>query len=269
MTRALGPKKIKSAQRALEVLEYFQRERGEATVMEIARAMGYPQSSTSELLSCLVALGYLKHNRAARCYEPTARVAVLGAWVQPSLFRDGRLLSLMDHIADEAEAVAVLGQRLDLNVQILHAVAAKTAGIAPPGVGSQKPLPHSAMGRVMLAAMDRGHVRKLMHRHNADSAEDRRVIVESLCAECDGIDAVGYADSPDHNAHMIAMLLPSADGQEALALGLRVTSRQWHERGDHFVQLLRGAIARLAGGKSAQEVPAHHTDEPASKHAAH
>ena len=51
MGRALDPKKIKSAQRVLEVLEYFTHDREEATVMDIARAMGYPQSSTSELLS--------------------------------------------------------------------------------------------------------------------------------------------------------------------------------------------------------------------------
>ena len=96
MARSLDPKKIKSARRALEVLEYFQGDRTEATVMDIARSMGYPQSSTSELLSCLVALGYLTRNRAARTYKPTARVAVLGARVQPKLFRDGRLLGKTD-----------------------------------------------------------------------------------------------------------------------------------------------------------------------------
>ena len=122
MTRSLDPKKIKSAQRALEVLEYFQGGRSEATVMDIARSMGYPQSSTSELLGCLVALGYLTRDRSARTYRPTARVAVLGAWVQPNLFREGRLLPLMDDLAHEVSAAVVLGNRVGLNIQYIHAV---------------------------------------------------------------------------------------------------------------------------------------------------
>src|SRR4051812_41901306 len=104
MGRALDPKKIKSAQRVLEVLEFFNGERQEGTVMDIARAYDYPQSSTSELLSCLVALGYLRRDAYARTYKPAARVAVLGAWTQPSLFRKGALLPLMDELAEEAGA---------------------------------------------------------------------------------------------------------------------------------------------------------------------
>ena len=101
MFRSLSPKKIKSAERVLEVLRYFNADREEATVMDIAREMGYPQSSTSELLRCLVMLGYLHRDRYARTYRPTARVALLGAWVQPKLFRRGHLLPMLDRLAEE------------------------------------------------------------------------------------------------------------------------------------------------------------------------
>ena len=119
MARALDPKKVKSAQRVLEILEYFNAERQEGTVMDIARSCGYPQSSTSELLSCLVFLGYLRRDLYARTYKPSARVAVLGAWVQPHLFRKGNLLPLIDELAADSQATVVLASTVGVEVMTL------------------------------------------------------------------------------------------------------------------------------------------------------
>jgi DNA-binding IclR family transcriptional regulator len=241
----LDPKKIKSARRALEVLEYFQGDRSEATVMDIARSMGYPQSSTSELLSCLVALGYLTRDRAARTYRPTARVAVLGARVQPRLFRDGHLLPMMDELAKETGATVVLGNRVGLDVQYIHAA-------SPPGSelrvaeGASAPIAHSAMGRAMLAAMDRNYVRKLLHRVNAESAPDMRVPFEKMAQDCDEAVAQGYAVASERGGRMIAMLLSHGPADEGLALGMLLTDAQYEARRDYFVQVLRGAVARLS-----------------------
>src|SRR5262245_9190868 len=122
MARTLDPKKIKSAQRVLEVLEYFNSERQRGTVMDIARTYGYPQSSTSELLSCLVALGYLRLDLRARTYRPSARVAMLGSWVQPDLFRHGAALTLMDELAGDVGATVMLASRVGLAAQVFQVV---------------------------------------------------------------------------------------------------------------------------------------------------
>jgi DNA-binding IclR family transcriptional regulator len=241
----LDPKKIKSARRALEVLEYFQGERTEATVMDIARSMGYPQSSTSELLSCLVALGYLTRNRSARTYRPTARVAVLGARVQPSLFRDGRVLSTMDELAHEAAATVVLGNRVGLEIQYIHTVSSPETELRI-AEGATAPLAHSAMGKAALAAMDRGYMRKLMHRMNAESAPEMRIPFETMTQECDETSAQGYAVASERGGRMIAMLLSPGGPEEGVALGLLLTEEQYETRREYFVQALRGAVARLA-----------------------
>lgn len=245
MARSLDPKKIKSAQRALEVLEYFQGGRSQATVMDIARSMGYPQSSTSELLSCLVALGYLTRDRSARTYRPTARVAVLGAWVQPNLFREGRLLPTMDELAEEAGAAVVLGNRVGLEIQYIHAVTPVGVEVRV-GEGASASLTHSAMGKAVLAAMDRNYMRKLMHRLNAESEADQRVPFETATHDCDETNAQGYASAEEHGGRMIAMLLSPGGADEGLALGMLLTQDQYDARCEYFVQLLRGAVARLA-----------------------
>ncbi|MGD9980119.1 MAG: IclR family transcriptional regulator [Hyphomonadaceae bacterium] len=245
MARSLDPKKIKSARRALEVLEYFQGDRTEATVMDIARSMGYPQSSTSELLSCLVALGYLTRNRAARTYRPTARVAVLGARVQPRLFRDGRLLSTMDELASETGATVVLGNRVGLDVQYIHCSSPADSDLSV-AEGASAPLAHSAMGKAALAAMDRNYMRKLMHRVNAESAEGMRVPFETIAHECDEASSRGYATANEQGGRMIAMLVSQGGPEEGLALALLLTEEQHDSRREYFVQALRGAVARLA-----------------------
>src|SRR6185312_9132731 len=99
--RTLFPKKVKSAERVLEVLRYFNADRQEATVMDIAREMGYPQSSTSELLQCL---------------------ALLGAWVQPRLFRRGHLLPMLDRLAEETGQTVFLASKVGLSIQYIHVV---------------------------------------------------------------------------------------------------------------------------------------------------
>src|SRR3546814_12336581 len=51
---------VKSAGRALQILEYFDDARREANMIDISRALHYPESSTSILLRSLVALGYAR-----------------------------------------------------------------------------------------------------------------------------------------------------------------------------------------------------------------
>jgi DNA-binding IclR family transcriptional regulator len=246
MGRPLDTKKIKSAQRALEVLEYFQSGRSEATVMDIARSMGYPQSSTSELLSCLVALGYLTRDRSARTYRPTARVAVLGARVQPNLFREGRLLPMMDELAREAGAQVVLGNRVGLNIQYIHAVSHDES---EPRMreGASASLAHSAMGKAVLASLERNYMRKLMHRYNAESEPEQRVAFETIAQECDQAQTRGYTEAEEEGAgRMIAMLLSKGGQEDGLALGMLLTQEQYETHLEHFVQLLRGTVARVA-----------------------
>src|SRR5271166_373165 len=133
MTMAsLDVKTIKSAERVLHVLEFFDSSRTKATVMEISRQLGYPQSSTSELLRCLVKMGYLNYDRYRRTYEPTARVPLLGAWVQPGLFRQGHLLPMLDEVSRACAQTVTLSSAVGLDVHYIHVVPA--LGVAMPAV---------------------------------------------------------------------------------------------------------------------------------------
>ena len=110
--------KAKIARRVVEVLEFFDDDHPQATVMDIVRRYNRPQSSTSELLSSLVGLGMLYKDPYSRSYTPTPRAALLGCSVQSGIVRDGRLPGLMDRLsAQTGLGVAVFGM-VGLSVQI-------------------------------------------------------------------------------------------------------------------------------------------------------
>lgn len=256
MTKCLDPKKIKSAQRALEVLEYFSLDRPTATVMDIARSMGYPQSSTSELLNCLVTLGYLDRERDARTYRPTARVAVLGASVQPDLFRAGRLLPILDHLAAEAGVTATLAHKVGVTVQYIQI-------IRHPGATAQLSetdgLARSAAGKMILTTMDPLLVRKLVHRINAE-IDDERICAVALADAVRAASIQGFAFHSDGYRGSLAMLVPQARDARPLALTIHGSAETFEAQRDWLLQMTRGAIARIANPNlAASELP---TPEP-------
>lgn len=70
-------KTVKSAVRTLQVIEFLAERASPATISQIASTLRFPQSSTSMLMTCLVKLGYVEHDRRDRTYRPTAKLARL------------------------------------------------------------------------------------------------------------------------------------------------------------------------------------------------
>jgi len=248
--RSLCPKKVKSAERVLEVLRYFNADRQEATVMDIAREMGYPQSSTSELLQCLVMLGYLHRDRFARTYRPTARVALLGAWVQPKLFRRGHLLPMLDRLAEETGQTVFLASKVGLTMQYIHVVAPRDGRAASLSEGTSTMLLRSAAGKALLSTQDQEQTRKLIHRLNAETDDPAlRVQFGDFIAELDKVRARGYAAEPgEPGSAVVSILLPrtraDAAADERLVMGIHGPAAEITENEESLVAAMRGAVAR-------------------------
>lgn len=246
MARQPDAKQIKSAKRVLEVLEFFNASRSQATVMDIAREYGYPQSSTSELLGCLVELGFLTRDRFRRTYRPTAKVAVLGCWTHPGLFRRGTLLGMMDDLAETTGCTVVLGGAVGVCFEYFHIVDGTSAISDDEQAGV---LTRGAVGRLLLSARDRGEIRKIVHRVNSEVSGEMRVPCEELLADIDRIERQGYAASASiqyGEGGMVACRVPQQAADEALALGLVVGTGD--TRGaDYHLRALRNALTTCIG----------------------
>ena len=242
MGRSFDAKSIKSAQRVFEVLEYFDAEHQEANVTDIARRYGYPQSSASELLSYMVSLGYLRRGSRSRFFCLSMRVAMLGTWVQPQLMRNGRLLKLIDELAEETAGTIVLATNTGVRLQCLHVV---RRGDEAPIQGDILPLLHSAEGRALLLTSDRELVRKYVHRLNSEATDEaERLKFDDLAADLDESSARGYVRRVDGNIASFAILIPNADRSEPLALGVRMPVGV---REEAVVRAMRSIVSRNLG----------------------
>lgn len=218
--------KAKIAKRVIEVLEFFDEDHPQATVMDIVRRFDRPQSSTSELLSSLVDLGLLHKDPCSRSYSPTPRAAMLGASVQPRLVRDGRLTGLIDRLsAQTGLGLAVFGM-VGLKVQVVHWRAGKTAlrTCGPKGFagGQQDHLSDSAAGWLMLSTVAQPRRDGMIRRLNAEANPERKFVPAELSARVQQCREQGSATGVagfGSIADISAVLVPQMSEGQPLAIG--------------------------------------------------
>jgi len=251
---------VKSAARALQILEYFDHIRRTANVIQVSRALSYPQSSTSILLRSLVTLGYLDYNRRSRTYRPTNRVRLLGSWIEPELFQDGMLLDLLSELNEETSDLVALASRNALSAQYIHVVQAKTALRLHVTPGTSRPISTSVMGWVMLSSLPDLEVAKILRRINAEAGPQGPIVrVPDLLRRLEEIRRDGYAFSHSQitpGAAVLAMPLPTKADQSPLVIGIGSTVERMEPRLDGLVELLRSKISAKFGSDG----PACRTD---------
>lgn len=239
--------RVKSAQRVVEVFEFFARRRGPATLTEVSAALGYPASSTFALLNTLRDLGYLDHARDDRTFVPTVRAALLGIWVNDALMVDGTIGRLMYDLRDSTGGSAVLAIQSGLAVQYIHVVKGGDAyARTDVATGTVRPLVRSAMGDVLLACKSRGEVRALVARSNAArAAAEAPVRLADVTERIERVRAEGYAWSEGAatpGSGIVAVLLAAPRHQPPLALGLGARLSRLRANKARFLAALRAVV---------------------------
>ncbi len=238
---------IKSADRTLRLFDYFDRVERPAGVMELAEALGTPRSSTAALVASLVQAGWLSHDRVARTYMPTLRLAQTGRWVEAALLGRDRetLVPLMQAVAREVDETVVLGVQDDLHAQYVHVELGQRPVVYFQRAGARRPMCRSAVGWALLSMAPDEVSERLVERHNA-RAGDRRVEPADLLREVAAVRERGYALSLGAflpGVGMIALPFASPDGARRYALGVGGPVERLEPRQSEIF----GALRRCAG----------------------
>ena len=166
---------VKSATRALEVIELFAVRREALSVSEIAGALEIPQSSSSVLLQAMRKAGFIDRNRQTRKYLPSIRSVFLGNWIHDTLFQRGSFLRALDTLSDATGANVRLGVRNGIHVRYAH--------ISWPGghpdlthlrPGMLIPICQDALGRMLLVGAGEREARGIVRHANADARPTSR-----------------------------------------------------------------------------------------------
>lgn len=247
-------KTVKSAARVLEILEYFDDLQRSSTVMEVADALGYPQSSTSALLRSLVSMGYLNYDAVARSYVTSSRVALLGNWVNSEFFAEGAIISMMKELNAKTGDTIVLGVRNGLHVQYIHVIQAINPARLHVTLGTVRPLAASVMGYALLSTMTDNDVTRLIMRINAEAEEGQPLIkLRDVLDALANIRGKGYAFSCNmvtRGSGMMATVLPRQNGQPRMALGIGGISEVMRDREEELAGALIEQIEARFGRHS-------------------
>lgn len=237
---------VKSAARVFEVLEFFDDVRQPATVMEIARALAYPQSSTSVLLHSMVTLGYLNHDPKARTYIPSPRVKLFGSWLEAPFFREGVIMQLMHELGEATGELILLAIQDRLLVRYIHAVPAPGPVRLPLRAGTVRSLTRSGVGKLFLSLQPDEQVRKLVHRLNAEETNPEfRISLSTVFQDLAQIRARGYSVATQvatPGASGVSVLLPGISAMQPMAVAIAGVTDNVVGETARFVGLIRAAI---------------------------
>lgn len=240
---------VKSAHRVLEVLEYFAQGTSKATVMQIAKDLAYPQSSTSVLLSTLANLGYLRFEAEDRTYAPTLRVMLLGSWLQDRLFSHGSLVSEMERLRERTGQTVMIGLRQGVHVRFIFSLHGKDPQSLRYPVGVLRPVCRSAVGRILLARLPDAEILRIARTANAQLEDPAdHVAPTQLLAEIADARQRGWTlavDYPQPNRATLAVPLPTMAGQPPMSVTVGARKPTMLANFDRILEEMRQSCARL------------------------
>lgn len=248
------PQKVPAADQTLQILTLLAGSRGPMAAGMIAAQLKLPRSTVYQLLNTLQDHGFVIHLPAEHRYGlGMAAVELSFAYTRHEpLTRLGSplLSSLVDELGLSAHLTVPNGR------DVLYVIEQRAAG-APPlitDVNVRLPMPLTASGRAILAALPRSQVRALFPNHAAFAprhGDERDVTTYSaLRSILNETVARGYAQEEDSVSDgFSSVAVPVLDHRDwpVAAIAVTFTTESALERpADRLVDPLRSAAARLS-----------------------
>jgi len=251
---------VKSAQRVLELIEFFAEWRRPASIKEICQSLGYPQSSTSVLMKSLKESGYFDHDARTGMYVPNVRLALATGWIQAELFSEQSLLRLMERVLAECGHTVMIGAQHGIHLRYLHVLQATREDRFLARSGALRPLFRSAGGKMILTTCSEREVAQLLRRANAlETTPELRLEMPQVLRELERTRRDGWSMSTGTSmpgAAALAILLPVPRGRPPMALCLGGPMREIRQDRKRLLCILQSAVEGF------REAVAARPDEP-------
>lgn len=249
-----SPSQVKSATRAIEILELLKDARRPLAMTDVAQALGYPASSTTVLLKTLMQLGYLSFDRREKRYFPTPKVTALGDWVPAALFGAGRALEAMRDVhAATGESVS-LSTANDVYMQYIQLIQSIHPMRFHVDEGALRPLTRSAGGWLLMSTLADAQIDNVVRRANIAAGDaSERVTLPEIMARIRAIRRDGYAEAADipfAGGGTIGVLLPTTLRGKPVVLALGGARDRIRDNRERYLDVLRRAAATTAEGEA-------------------
>lgn len=228
----------------------FHQLRRPLSVMEVARALGWPQSSTTELLHTLREDGFLTLQPRDHKYFPSIRLGMLGSWVCQSLFTERDASMFINRLHQETGHSVFLTMRNDIRLEVLDHVSGTGEFRFYTRPGEARVITRTAMGHTLLASYDDRFVELLVRRVNALRRNDQSPMrMQELKPVLEAIrkDGYRYAEhSVVRNSAILAALVPAEKHEDRLVVGIAGQIDVINAEKNALAELLRTEIDTLS-----------------------
>lgn len=244
----MGEALVKSAARALEILELFASERRRLTLAQIGAILDYPKSSLSVLLKSLSAQGYLSWHPNDLTYFPTAKVTVLGDWLAEILIGE-KLIPLLEVLSNATNETVTLTGPAGQKMRCLHVLPGTQRISLQLEVGTTFPILGTAVGSAYLASLSEAaaadfFAKSLKSGHPKAAIESARHLVEET--RMSGYSRV-YDGVVEHTG-AIAMALPETVYGDALVIAVAGLHDRIHRAETDIVEIMKERLSLIRDG---------------------
>jgi DNA-binding IclR family transcriptional regulator len=239
---------VKSAARALEILELFAERREPMNATQIGTTLGYPKSSLSVLLKSLITKGYLSSSRGDGGLFPTLKLTRLGDWIPTALLGSETLLPLLSALRDRTGETVTLTIPVDLNMRCIHAFIGTHPISLQVEEGVSFPTIGTAIGTMYLATQPDAVARSLFdrwvkHGHAGGSGKWDELQQAIAAARTKGYTTAYDIVLPDTGA--IAMPIRATSSGEILIVGVAGLNHRMHQGEAAIVKAMRALLPQM------------------------
>lgn len=226
---------VKSAERALSILELFSRPGRALTFTQVAELLGYPRSSLHGLLRTLTDRGWLRLDPASRRFTLGLRAWQAGVAYRPAVDLERTARPVVDQLHSTLDGLVHVSVLDDGDaVAVLH-----TGDHTGRRVGAQS----TSCGQVLLAHLDRTQVEQRIAGRVHDSVDELHRSLERVRDQ-------GWAESESpviEGSRTIAVPLRDRTGEVVAALAVTAAPSKLEDGGrERALAALRNAAERLS-----------------------
>ena len=239
---------VKRAANVIELLEYFAARLRPAPAAAIAEDLGWPRSSTFNLINTLVETGYLHQPQARGGFYPSSRWIVLAQSIAEAELLPEALLASVAEIAAQTGETVIVGVANGIHAVMAHVVESSEPIRYFAKHGDRLPIHSSATGRAILTQYSAADRHALYKRISFERfTPNSLVTADAVEEEIRRGDERGYHLSlGEVTPHLVGVAIPLAIDRRRMAIVVAGPQFRCLDRAQSLATIIRDGLRHLS-----------------------
>ncbi len=237
---------VRQAANVLDLLEYFAQVKRPSNLAEISVALGWPRSSTFNLLTTLAQRGFLYEPRPRGGYYPSPRWMSLLQGIAETELLPENVCRVVDEVAKATGETVAVAAPAGTNAVLLYVVESPSVIRFSAQVGHQVPIQATATGRALLAQYSPRERASVLRKVKFEKYTTRSLAsAERVEAEIKRAAAIGWHENVEgHTSDLTGIAVPVGLRDRRLAIVVGGPTNRMRTKIPQIAASLKRALKR-------------------------